>query len=71
MQEEVRWLEKEVTMFGRKVMQPRQIAYMADNPSLSYTYSHTKMAPVMWHPDVEYVKVCAVCGCETLLSITC
>ncbi len=33
-------------------MQPRQVAYMASDTSLSYTYSHTKLQPEAWHPQV-------------------
>ena len=56
-QEEVQWLHKEVTIYGKKVMQPRQVAYMASDKSLFYTYSHTKMQPEAWHPQVEQIKV--------------
>lgn len=44
-------------MFGKEVLEPRQIAYMADTPNLSYTYSRMKMMPAQWHPEVEYLKV--------------
>lgn len=56
LKEQVPWLHKEITMYGKQVMQPRQVAYMAENPSLSYTYSHTKMHPEPWHPSVAQVK---------------
>ena len=46
---------------GRKVMQPRLVAYMADDPSLSYTYSRTKQAALQWTPTVLEVKVRLSC----------
>ena len=56
-QDEVNWQHKEVVIYGKKVMQPRQVAYMASDTNLSYTYSHTKMRPEVWHPDVAQIKV--------------
>ena len=79
-QEEVSWLHKEITIYGKKVMQPRQVAYMARDTSLSYTYSHTKLQPEAWHPQVAQVKVChlqscqckcALTGCRRILPLTC
>lgn len=42
---------------GRKVLQPRLVAYMADNKSLSYTYSQTKQIALPWAPIVADIKV--------------
>jgi hypothetical protein len=36
---EVRWEQRELSMMGRRVLQPRLICYMADAPELQYTYS--------------------------------
>lgn len=57
MQEQVSWQHKEVVIYGKKVMQPRQVAYMASNTNLSYTYSHTKLQPEEWNPHVAQIKV--------------
>lgn len=56
LKEEISWLHKEITVYGKKIMQPRQVAYMASDTSLSYTYSHTKLQPEAWHPQVAQVK---------------
>lgn len=56
LKDEVHWRHKEVVIYGKKVMQPRQVAYMAGDTSLSYTYSHTKMQPDDWHPQVAQIK---------------
>lgn len=57
MQEEVAWQQKEVTVYGKTVMQPRLVAYMADDPALAYTYSRQTMIPDAWTPAVKYIKV--------------
>ena len=57
MQEEVAWQQKEVTVHGKTVMQPRLLAYMGDDPSLAYTYSRQTMVPEAWTPAVRLVKV--------------
>lgn len=51
------WQEREVTVFGRRVMQPRLVAYMADDASLAYTYSGTTMVPQPWTEPVRRIKV--------------
>ena len=57
MQDEVAWQQKEVTVHGKTVMQPRLVAYMGDDPSLAYTYSRQTMFPVAWTPAVSMIKV--------------
>lgn len=42
---------------GRTVMQPRLIAYMADDPSLTYTYSSLRLTPSHWSPAAKEIKV--------------
>ena len=54
-QEKVAWLQKEITVMGRKVMQPREIAYMADN-GLQYTYSKTQLEPVPFPAELADLK---------------
>ena len=46
-------------MHGKSVMQPRLVAYMADDPSLAYTYSRQTMVPDAWCPVVSIIKVFA------------
>ena len=55
LQDNVTWLQKEITVMGRKVMQPREIAYMADN-GLRYTYSKTQLDPVPFPKEVRDIK---------------
>ena len=57
MQAEVAWQQKEVMVHGKTVMQPRLVAYMADEPSLAYTYSRQTMVPDAWTPAVRLIKV--------------
>jgi hypothetical protein len=55
--DEAPWRQSEVIMFGKPVPQPRRIAYMADDSSLSYTYTGSKMIVEPWHPDVATLRV--------------
>ena len=57
LQEEVPWQRQEITIMGRKVMQPRLVAYMADDPSMSYTYSHAQQTALPWSLTVARIKV--------------
>lgn len=59
------WLQRAVTVHGRRVMQPRLVCYMADSQSLCYTYSGTKWDPAAWSPCVLKIKVgdCNVFRC--------
>ena len=41
---EVPWEERTAIVFGQEVLQPRLVAYMADDPSLAYTYSGVQSA---------------------------
>ena len=49
------WSQQEIRMFGRRVMQPRLIAWYGD-PSAGYTYSGLKLEPMAWHPDLLELK---------------
>ena len=42
---------------GRRVLQPRLVAYMADDASLAYTYSRSTMLPEPWSAPVLRIKV--------------
>ena len=50
-------MHKEVMVMGRLVMQPRLVAYQADDPGLAYTYSRLTLAPDAWSPAVLAIKV--------------
>lgn len=63
LQNNLTWLQKEITVMGRKVMQPREIAYMADG-GLHYTYSKTQLDPVPFPKEVKDIKEVA----ETLAN---
>lgn len=51
------WQAREVTVMGRRVMQPRLVAYMADHSGLKYTYSGSCMVPLAWNDAVLKIKV--------------
>ena len=50
-------MHKEVMVMGRLVMQPRLVAYQADDPGLAYTYSRLTLTPDAWSPAVLAIKV--------------
>ena len=58
--EEVSWDQKEIMILGKRVLQPRLVAYEADAPELYYTYSRQQLRPETWHPVVAEIKVCRV-----------
>ena len=43
--EQVPWEAREIQLFGKPVMQPRLIAYMADGPEMQYSYSGATVTP--------------------------
>lgn len=60
---ELRWQQKEIVMFGRRVMQPRLVAWYGD-PGAVYRYSGVSLEPLRWHPVLEDLRdrVSAYCG---------
>ena len=52
---ELEWCRKEITLFGRKVMQPRLIAWHGD-PGSVYRYSGLLLRPQPWHPVLRVLK---------------
>jgi len=52
---EVKWQEREIVLFGRKMLQPRRVAWQAD-PGKSYRYSGTTWEPDPWSPAVLEVR---------------
>eukprot|EP00794_Sanderia_malayensis_P012789 gene12789-14100_t len=53
LQAEIPWQEKEITMFGKKMMQPRLIAWFGDFP---YTYSRITLKPFKWSPLLDILR---------------
>jgi len=49
------WSQREITLFGRKMMQPRLIAWYGD-PSAEYSYSGLSLTPAPWHPTLLEIK---------------
>lgn len=47
--------QDEITIFGKKVMQPRLTCWMAD-VGLSIKYSGLRMEPTVWDPEVLEIK---------------
>ncbi len=53
LQKEINWRQDEITMFGRKVMQPRLTAWYGD---AAYTYSGITMQPEPWTDILLAIK---------------
>jgi alkylated DNA repair dioxygenase AlkB len=49
--DEVPWAEREIVLFGRRVLQPRLVAWLGD-PDAAYTYSRVRLEPEPWTPVV-------------------
>jgi alkylated DNA repair dioxygenase AlkB len=52
---ELEWSQRTITLFGRRVMQPRLIAWYGD-PEAVYRYSGLKLEPLLWHPLLLELK---------------
>ena len=52
---ELVWSQQEIRLFGRRVMQPRLIAWHGD-PGAVYTYSGLTLSPLPWHPVLEELR---------------
>ena len=46
---ELQWSRREITLFGRSVMQPRLVAWYGE-PDAVYRYSGLTLSPLPWHP---------------------
>ncbi len=49
------WREEEITLFGKKVMQPRLFSWHAD-PGITYKYSGLQLTPEPWTPLLLRLK---------------
>jgi alkylated DNA repair dioxygenase AlkB len=54
--QEVPWEQREITVFGRRVLQPRLITYFGDDPQLKYTYSQQTLSPLPWHAAASEIR---------------
>lgn len=52
---ELQWERREITLFGKRVMQPRLVAWYGD-PGSAYRYSGQTMAPLSWHPLLQELR---------------
>jgi alkylated DNA repair dioxygenase AlkB len=52
---ELAWQQGEITMFGKKVLEPRLSAWYGD-AGKTYTYSGKKQEPLAWQTDLERIK---------------
>jgi alkylated DNA repair dioxygenase AlkB len=46
---ELAWSQRTITLFGRRVLQPRLVAWYGDAGAV-YTYSGLTLEPLTWHP---------------------
>jgi alkylated DNA repair dioxygenase AlkB len=62
---ELDWSQREITLFGRRLMQPRLIAWYGE-PGAVYSYSGLTLVPLPWHPLLQKLKkrVEAFSGCR-------
>jgi alkylated DNA repair dioxygenase AlkB len=52
---ELDWSQREIKLFGRRLMQPRLIAWYGE-PDAFYSYSGLTLAPMPWHPLLHRLK---------------
>jgi alkylated DNA repair dioxygenase AlkB len=52
---ELAWEQREIMLFGRRVMQPRLMAWYGD-AGARYSYSGLLLEPLPWHPLLQHLK---------------
>jgi alkylated DNA repair dioxygenase AlkB len=52
---ELAWEQKEIFLFGRKVMQPRLVAWYGEKKAV-YKYSGLELTPLPWHPVLQELR---------------
>jgi alkylated DNA repair dioxygenase AlkB len=52
---ELAWQQKEIFLFGRKVMQPRLVAWYGEKNAV-YRYSGLQLTPLPWHPALRGLR---------------
>lgn len=68
--QQAHWRRCEIVLFGKPVMQPREICYMAEHAGLGYKYSGTEMIVEPFHETVARLKVFLTHCCLSLPSST-
>lgn len=53
--QELEWVQQDILMFGRRVPQPRLIAWYGDHDA-RYRYSGLSLEPLRWHPDLQELR---------------
>lgn len=52
---ELDWSQREITVYGRRVMQPRLVAWYGDAAAV-YSYSGLTLQPLPWHPLLQNLR---------------
>lgn len=52
---ELDWSQREITLYGRRVMQPRLVAWYGDAGAV-YSYSGLTLQPLPWHPLLQDLR---------------
>jgi alkylated DNA repair dioxygenase AlkB len=52
---EIPWSQREIEIYGRKVMQPRLVAWVGDEDAI-YTYSRTRHVPLPWSETLSMLR---------------
>lgn len=52
---ELDWSQREITLFGRRFMQPRLVAWYGEAGAV-YTYSGLTLRPLPWHPLLKDLR---------------
>jgi alkylated DNA repair dioxygenase AlkB len=52
---ELAWEQREISLFGRRVLQPRLIAWYGDRDA-AYSYSGLQLEPRPWHPLLQTLR---------------
>ena len=55
LQREIDWRAEEITVWGKKFLQPRLVAWYG-NPHLDYSYSGIRLKPAQWTDDLLKLK---------------
>ena len=61
---DIPWAQRAITLFGRRVMQPRRLCWMGD-PAAHYRYSGDSLAPLPWSETVHDIRERAEAACGT------
>lgn len=64
LRDELEWEQREILMFGRRVLQPRLVAWYGDAEAV-YRYSGDTLTPRPWHPVLSNLRdrLTRICDC--------